>query len=110
MTITEVIKTVEAFADVSPDMSVATVLTFLYVGRRGVCIQKDVEKELGLSNAAASRNINYWCVTGSKKLEFIERYEDADDRRYNRLRLTRKGQGFLDRLLGVYEDAETTRH
>lgn len=73
-------------------------LTILYIGRRGVCVQKDIERELGQSNAAASRNINWWTRTGTKGLNYVERYEDPTDRRNNMLRLTREGQEFFNKL------------
>jgi len=94
----ELIVALEEFKGLSADITVASVLTLLYIGRRGISVQKDIERELGLSNASASRNVNYWCQTGTKGFAFVERYEDPDDRRHNRLRLTREGAEFYERL------------
>jgi DNA-binding MarR family transcriptional regulator len=94
------IRELEKFKKISSEVQVATILTLHYIGRRGICIQKDIERELGLSNASASRNINYWTRTGNRGLDFIERFEDPDDRRHNRLRLTDDGRAFFDRIRG----------
>lgn len=100
MEINKLIQVIERFREVSPDIQALTILTFLYVGRRGVCVQKDIEYELRVSNAAASRNINYWSNTGTKGLDFMERYEDPTDRRNNLLRLSKKGLAFYNEVLG----------
>ncbi|MCW2286884.1 hypothetical protein M2320_004701, partial [Rhodoblastus acidophilus] len=55
MDVNEVALGAEAFADVDPFMQVSTMLTFLYIARRGLCNQKDIELELRVSNAVASR-------------------------------------------------------
>lgn len=96
------IREVETFADIDPEMQIATMLTFLYVARRGVCTQKDIELELGLSNAAASRNVSYWAeqkIRDKPGIGFIRREDDPMDRRFKRLSLTDKGKAFYQRLL-----------
>jgi DNA-binding MarR family transcriptional regulator len=96
------IREVESFADIDPEMQIATMLTFLYVARRGTCFQKDIELELGLSNAAASRNVAYWSdfkIRDVPGYGFISREEDPMDRRYKRLTLTDKGKAFYQRIL-----------
>jgi DNA-binding MarR family transcriptional regulator len=99
----------ERFKSIKPDMQIATALTLLYIGRRGVCVQQDIEQELRLSNAAASRNINYWTKSGNKGLDFIERYEDPSDRRNNMLRLSKSGQEFYNQLTGRSSHGSTAR-
>lgn len=98
MDVNALIRELEQFKRIAADMQIATALTFLYVGRRGVCVQKDIELELGLSNAAASRNVNWWTRTGKQELDYIERYEDTTDRRNNMLRLTKQGLQFYKAL------------
>jgi DNA-binding MarR family transcriptional regulator len=68
---------------------------------KGVCDQKTVERSLGMSNACASRSIDYWTRTGKKKLDFVKRYPDPDDRRRNLVKLTRKGQALFDHLRAI---------
>lgn len=96
------IREVESFAEIDPEMQLATMLTFLYIARRGVCIQQDIERELGLSNASASRNVSYWTAFKAYKkpgVGFVERTEDPKDRRQRLLRLTKEGKEFYEKLM-----------
>lgn len=95
------IREVEGFASIDPEMQLNTMLTFLYIARRGVCIQQDIERELGLSNATASRNVSYWTAQKAYNkpgVGFVERMEDPKDRRQRLLRLTKEGKAFFDRI------------
>jgi len=95
------IKALEKFRDLEPTMSLPSVLTFLYVARRGVCGQKEIEQELRLSNAAASRNVSFWTefkVYEKSGKGFLFRYEDPMDRRNKLLRLTPEGEAFYKDL------------
>jgi DNA-binding MarR family transcriptional regulator len=97
----EFIRMMEVFKQISPDIQASTVLTFMYVARRGRAYQKDIEMELGLSNAAASRNVAYWTKVKhdrSPGVDFIERMEDTDDRRNKVLVLNERGREFYERL------------
>lgn len=98
----------ERFAEIDPTMQVATMLTFLYVARRGTCSVKDIEIELGLSGAAASRNISYWTtfkVHDVPGVGFVDRHEDPRDRRYKVVSLTPAGQKFYDSLRSRHRSA-----
>jgi DNA-binding MarR family transcriptional regulator len=98
----------EMFTEIDPGMTMTQMLTYLYIARRGMATQRDIEVELGLSNASASRNVSYWTdmkVWGKPGQGFIERYEDPQDRRYKVVRLTKKGREFYDRLTGRNQDA-----
>lgn len=91
----------ESFAELDTTMQISNMLTFLYVARRGVCSQKDIELALGLSNAASSRNISYWCERKRYGVEghgFINREIDPKDNRQKILSLTDEGQEFYRRL------------
>jgi DNA-binding MarR family transcriptional regulator len=95
------IRDLEIFSKISPDMQVSTLLVFLYIARNGKCYQKDIERELGLSNASASRNISYWTKHKSKDAEgvgFVERVDDVMDRRNKVVQLTPNGRLFYNRL------------
>ena len=88
--------------EIGPELSVATLLTFLFVAQRGKCVQKDVEEGLKLTNASTSRNISYWTDRRFDRrpgMNFIERVEDDHDRRLRNLSLTPKGKAFYKRLL-----------
>lgn len=91
----------ESFAQIDTTMQVSNMLTFLYVARRGVCTQKDIELALGLSNAAASRNVSYWTERKRYGVEgrgFIQRELDPKDQRHKLLSLTKEGQEFYKKL------------
>lgn len=91
----------ESFAELDTTMQVSNMLTFLYVAKRGVCSQKDIELALGLSNAAASRNIGYWTDRkryGVAGQGFIHREMDPRDNRQKLLSLTKEGQEFYKRM------------
>lgn len=87
--------------NVDSELQLQTLRAFLFVAQRGKCSQKDVEIELGISNASASRNVSYWTDRRFDRREgmgFIERVEDDYDRRYKALKLTDKGRNFYDKL------------
>jgi len=87
--------------EVTGEATLITLLTFLLVARRGACLQKDIELELKMSAAAASRNVSYWTERrsdGNPGVGFIERVEDHCDRRLRNLSLTRRGRRFYKEL------------
>jgi DNA-binding MarR family transcriptional regulator len=107
MNVNLLIHKAELFAHIDPAMSLSNMMTFLYIARRGTTTQRDIELELGLSNAAASRNVSYWTdmkIWGKPGQGYVERYEDPKDRRYKIVRLTKKGREFYDRLVGKPDD------
>jgi DNA-binding MarR family transcriptional regulator len=106
------VQDLEVFKKISPDMQISTLLTFLYVARRGRCYQKDIEIELGLSNAAASRNISYWTdqkYYGRPGFGLLRREEDPRDRRNKMIVLTDKGRAFYESMRGRSYVSKATR-
>ncbi|WP_316172950.1 MarR family transcriptional regulator [Bradyrhizobium sp. SZCCHNRI2049] len=88
----------------SGECSLLTLRTFLFVAKRGKCTQKDVELELKISNAAASRNVSWWTdrrYDRQQGMNFIERVEQDADRRFKELTLTAQGKKFYAELLEV---------
>jgi DNA-binding MarR family transcriptional regulator len=87
--------------EVSAEMTVLALRTFLYVATRGTCTQKDLEKHMGVANATASRNVSYWTDRRFDRqpgVGFIDREEDDYDRRIRNLRLNAKGKAFYEKL------------
>jgi DNA-binding MarR family transcriptional regulator len=102
----------ESFQEIDSDMSLPTIMAFLFVAQREKCTQREVELELGLTNAGASRNVSYWTDRRFDRkpgVGFIDRTEDDYDRRYKVLRLTSKGQSFYDNLRGLSKHGKTSR-
>lgn len=75
--------------------------TFIFVGQRGTCTQKDVEIMLKTSTASASRAVSYWTDRRFDKQAgwgFIQRVLYDDDRRFRQLSLTNEGKKFYKKM------------
>lgn len=99
----------QRFAQFDASMQVSTVMVLLYVAemedKAGGLSTVDVQQAVGLSNAAASRNTNYW-GPGTKSMTdagtgYISVDFDPLDRRKRLLRLTPKGRAFVTQLMEV---------
>jgi DNA-binding MarR family transcriptional regulator len=103
MSIHSFTRTLELIAkEISVEVQLTTLLTFLFVAQRGKCTQKDVEMELGVSNASASRNVSFWTdrrYDRAEGLNFIERVEGNYDRRFKELTLTQRGKSFYKKVM-----------
>ena len=89
---------------IDSELQLQTLRTFLLIAQRGHCTQKDLENELGVTNASASRNVSYWTERRFDRkpgIGFVERVEDEFDRRFKVLRLTKKGKDFFEQLKKV---------
>lgn len=97
-------KGAEAFYVISDQMPVSYILTLLWVAQNPDGNQLDLEKYLGSSNATASRAVKYWSKWKSPRqggqhgADYIDIYQDPNDRRYNRLKLTPTGKMFVANL------------
>lgn len=58
-----------------------------------------IAREIGLEKGPFSQTIDKLV-----KLELIERIQSPEDRRHNKLRLTKQGEGISDKILGAMED------
>ena len=74
------------------------VQVLLLIAERGSCTYKEIEQELGFSNASVSRTIDSLAESSNHRrnnLGLVEKFIDpAEGRRY-RARLTRKGKALL---------------
>jgi DNA-binding MarR family transcriptional regulator len=87
--------------EVSPELQIQTLRTFLFIASRGECTQKDVEHNLNLTGGSVSRNVSYWTerrYDREKGMGFIDRVEDDYDRRLRKLTLSKEGQKFYNKL------------
>lgn len=97
------IRVLEAFKDIDPDITLPSMLTFLYaVERDGQSGNQDaITQRLDMSGATASRAISHWLdfkrprVAGLGMLESIP---DPEDRRYKMITLNRKGMTFAKKI------------
>ena len=103
MDINSTVEGVEAFGQIDPNMSLTAMLVFLFVARRGICNQQDIEIGLGLTSSSATRNVAYWSEAKTFSVPgqgFVVREEDPRDRRSKLVRLTPKGKAFYHKLQG----------
>lgn len=101
--ISVLIAALEEFRDVDPDITLPSILAFLYY------VEMDDEKEnqyrmeqrLGMSGATASRATSHWMEWKRPRvqgLHMIDSIADPEDRRFKRILLNRKGLTFVDTL------------
>ena len=100
------IRLLETFKSIDPDITLPSMLTFLYaVERDGQAgNQFEMDKRLDMSGATASRSISHWLKYKRPKVEglnMIESVPDPEDRRYRMITLNRNGLDFTDKLRGA---------
>lgn len=100
------IRILEVFKEIDPDITLPTMLTFLYAierdGQAGN--QHEIDLRLDMSGATASRAIAHWLDYKRPKvagLGMMESIPDPEDRRYRMLTLNRRGLDFAEKLKGA---------
>jgi DNA-binding MarR family transcriptional regulator len=103
----EVISTLRKFSTFDHKMQVSAMLTLLeiaYAEALGRDIStNDIETRVGLKSGTASRNIYYWEGGHQENTGghgFVSVRINPNDRRRRDLRLTAKGTGFINSLIG----------
>jgi len=97
------IRLLETFKQIDPDITLPSMLTFLYtVERDGQAgNQSAIDQRLDMSGATASRAIAHWLdykrprVAG---LNMMESIPDPEDRRYKMITLNRRGLEFAAKI------------
>jgi DNA-binding MarR family transcriptional regulator len=97
------IRVLEAFKSIDPDITLPSMLTFLYVVERDSQSgnQDAITHRLDMSGATASRAIAHWLdykrprVPGQNMMESIP---DPEDRRYKMILLNRRGLEFAKKI------------
>lgn len=97
------IRLLETFKQVDPDITLPSMLTFLYaVERDGQAgNQFEIDRRLDMSGATASRAIAHWLdykrprVAG---MNMVESIPDPEDRRYRVITLNRRGLEFAAKI------------
>jgi DNA-binding MarR family transcriptional regulator len=97
------IRVLEAFKEIDPDITLPSMLTFLYAverdGQSGN--QFEVDQRLDMSGATASRAVAHWLDFKRPRvpgLDMLVSSPDPEDRRYKMLTLNRKGLDFVKSL------------
>jgi len=104
--INKLIAALEEFKKIDPNMSLPSMLTFLYYhdvdGRSGN--RSTVEERLDMTGATASRATLYWAEYKRPRIagiNMIESNSDPENRRFNVIQYNRRGLDFLSKLSEV---------
>ena len=97
------IRVLEAYKEIDPDITLPSMLTFLYAAERDAMPgnQYEVDQRLDMSGATASRSVAHWLEYKRPRvpgLGMMESVPDPEDRRYRMLTLTRKGLDFVKQI------------
>jgi DNA-binding MarR family transcriptional regulator len=95
--------TFDSFGELSENMTLQQLKTFLLVARRGRVTGQDVIKELGISKANASRTLailsdDVMVHRKSETMALITYEIDVYDKRYRYAVLTKKGQDLANSI------------
>lgn len=97
------IRVLEAFKGVDPDITLPSMLAFLYYveadGQAGN--QYQMEQRLNMSGATASRSTSHWLRWKRPRhpgLDMLESQPDPEDRRYRMITLNRRGLAFAQKI------------
>lgn len=98
------IRLLEEFKKIDPDITLPSMLTFLYyIERDGQAAnQYAVEQRLDMSGATASRATAHWLKWKRPRhpgLDMLESIPDPEDRRYKMITLNRRGLEFAEKLM-----------
>ena len=97
------IRLLETFQKVDPDITLPSMLTFLYaVERDGQAgNQYEIDKRLDMTGATASRAIAHFLAFKRPRvagLNMMESIPDPEDRRYRMITLNRRGLDFTAKI------------
>ena len=100
------IRALEEFHKVDPDITLPSILTFLYVNERDGQSENQnyCQERLGMSMATVSRAVSHWAEYKRPRVEglnMIESIPDPEDRRYKIVTLKRSGLEFIQTIIGA---------
>ncbi len=100
-TIGRVIRALEAFRRLDPDMPIQYALSFLTIARNEGMSMGDLAQKLGIAQSSASRNIaalSRWHSFNKPGHDLVEAHEDPRERRRKLVRLTARGHALIAEL------------
>ena len=97
------IRVLEAFKKIDPDITLPSMLAFLYYVERDAepSNQHAMEQRLNMSTATASRATSHWMKWKRPRhpgLDMQESIPDPEDRRYKMITLNRRGLEFAEKI------------
>lgn len=102
---------VQLFRDLDPELQSQTIVCFLLIAAAPTDIpMRDLQDTLDMPSSSTSRNVAALSKhhrLGRPGLDLVETYEDPEDRRFKRVRLTARGRALRSRinlLVGETED------
>jgi len=100
------IRALEEFHKVDPDITLPSILTFLYINERDGQSENQsyCQERLGMSMATVSRAVSHWAQYKRprvKGLDMIDSIPDPEDRRYKVVTLKRSGVEFVNKIIGA---------
>ena len=100
------IRALEEFHRLDPDITLPSILTFLYVNERDGLSENQsyCQDRLGMSMATVSRAVSHWAEYKRPRvdgLNMIESIPDPEDRRYKIVTLKRSGLEFVQKVIGA---------
>ncbi|MEM7074083.1 MAG: MarR family winged helix-turn-helix transcriptional regulator [Pseudomonadota bacterium] len=97
------IRLLEVFREVDPEITLPSMLAFLYSveedNRPGN--QMAVSERLGMAGSTGSRAVSYWHDYKKPRvpgMDYIERVINPDDRRYKTIVLNQRGMKFAEKI------------
>lgn len=108
------IRILEEFKKVDPDITLPSMLAFLYYVERDAETgnQNSMEQRLDMSTATASRATSHWLKWKRPRvpgINMLESEPDPEDRRYKMITLNRRGVEFAQRLKEAVKRGNQTR-
>lgn len=99
---TKLLKSIEMFRDIDPEIPSQTVAIFLTVANQATPIKmSEIAKKLSVAQSSVSRNISYLGKINRHHkpgLGLLDTFEDPEERRRKLVMLTPKGQQFFMRV------------
>ncbi|GGF32889.1 hypothetical protein GCM10011611_43830 [Aliidongia dinghuensis] len=102
--ITLVVRVLEEFRRLDPDLPIQYALSFLTIAQREGMSMGELAQHLGIAQSSASRNIaalSKWHSFGKAGHDLVEAHEDPRERRRKLVKLTPKGQRLVEILQAI---------
>lgn len=108
------IRALEVIKDVDPDITLPSILGFLYAAEidNRSRNQEAIEDRLKMSNATTSRAMAHWSAYRRNRvagLDMLESHPDPEDRRYKRITLKRSGLELIEKIRDAINGGQSTR-